>query len=287
MRAVRLLDENRLEEPAVGLTRSALLDTQRAFDSVAPGYHQSNADNPVLHAMRQRTLAALTRHVAPGSRILNLGCGPGSDDEVLGHQGYRVTAIDWSPAMVAEARRRVRNARLQRSVQVYHLGIHELERLPPALFDGVCSSFGPLNCVPSLAETAHLVADRVRAGGVLVASVIGRVCPWEIALYLWRRDWKRLRVRFHPNPVPVPLEAHTVWTQYHTPAAFERAFAAAGFTRVSLRTLGLFVPPPYMQGFVRRHPSFVAGLQWVEDRVGDRPGIRQWGDHFLVVMRKA
>ena len=41
----------------------------------------------------------------PVRDILDLGCGPGRDDECFGARGYRVTAIDWSPAMVAEARR--------------------------------------------------------------------------------------------------------------------------------------------------------------------------------------
>ncbi len=123
----------------------ALLETQQAFDGVAADYHRSNVENPLLCAMRERTLAALAAQVRPGARILNLGCGPGSDDEVLARQGHRVTAIDWSPAMVAEARCRIQRAGLEDRVDVYHLGIHELDRLRPAVFDAACSNFGPLN----------------------------------------------------------------------------------------------------------------------------------------------
>jgi SAM-dependent methyltransferase len=281
-----LLDEDRVAGRAVAVIDRALLDTQDAFDGVATDYHRSNAGNPLLCAMRARTLAALTGQVRPGAKILNLGCGPGSDDEVLARQGHWVTAIDWSPAMVAEARLRIQRAGLAHRVDVYHLGIHELDRLGPGLFDAACSNFGPLNCVPSLPESARLIAGRIRGGGVLVASVIGRVCPWELALYCWRRNWPRLRVRFGDEAVPVPLNGRTVWTRYYTPAAFEQAFAAAGFMRVSLRALGLFVPPPYMQAFAARHPALIDRLQWLDDRLGDRPGFRQWGDHFLMVLRK-
>jgi SAM-dependent methyltransferase len=281
-----LLDQDRVEGRAVAVIDRALLETQQAFDGVAADYHRSNLENPLLCAMRERTLAALAAQVRPGARILNLGCGPGSDDEVLARQGHRVTAIDWSPAMVAEARCRIQRAGLEDRVDVYHLGIHELDRLRPAVFDAACSNFGPLNCVPSLTESARLIAERVRAGGVLVASVIGRVCPWELALYSWRRNWGRLRVRFVEDAVPVPLSGRTVWTRYYTPAAFERAFVSAGFARVSLRALGLFVPPPYMQAFAGRHPALIARLQWLDDRLGYYPGLRQWGDHFLMVLRK-
>jgi len=72
----------------------------------------------------------------------------------------------------------------------------------------------------------------------------------------------------------------------NSPGELERIFAAAGMTRVSLRALGLFVPPPYLQAFVERHTPLVAALQRLEDRVGAWPVMRAWGDHFLIVLRR-
>jgi SAM-dependent methyltransferase len=188
--------------------------------------------------------------------------------------------------MVDQARRRIVAARVTDRVDVLHVGIHEMERLAPVEFDAAYSSFGPLNCVDDLGAAACLIADRLQPGGILVASVIGRVCPWEIALYLGRGGWRRAAARFRPDPVPVPLEGRTVWTRYYTPARFTRIFQSAGFTRASLRTLGLFVPPPYLEAFSARHPHLVTALQRVEDRVGGWPALRAWGDHFLIVLRK-
>ncbi len=264
----------------------ALLDTQRAFDGVAAVYDRSNSENRILVEMRARAIAAVGAYVPAGSRVLDLGCGPGADDEWLAHRGYRVTAVDWSAAMVAEARRRVRNAGVADRVEVHHLGIHQLGVLAPTVFDAAYSNFGPLNCVTSLPDAARLVADRLRPGGVLIANVIGRVCPWEIAYFTRRRDWARLRVRFAHGLVPVPLEGRTVWMRYDTPGSFERAFTGAGFRRVTLRALGLFAPPPYLHAFADRHPSIVSWLQWADDCSGAWPGLRAWGDHFLVVLRK-
>ena len=264
----------------------ALFDTQHAFDGVAPTYDRSNSENTTLCEMRQRTLLALETHVAPGSRVLDLGCGPGGDGAYLAKRGHHVTAVDWSPAMVGEARRRMRDAGVETRVDVRHVGIHELDKLGPATFDAAVSNLGPLNCVPDVSQAARLIADRLRPGGVLAASVIGRVCPWEIARYLAGGDWGRARIRFSRNLEPVPLNGRIVWTRYYTPSAFERTFRGAGFERVSLRTLGLFVPPPYMQGFAARHAKCVSTLQRFEDVVGDWPGLRQWGDHFLIVLRK-
>jgi SAM-dependent methyltransferase len=289
-----VLDENRVAERAVAVgalstsqPQAWLSETQLAFDSVATSYDRSNAENPILRAMRRRVMAAVVAHAPPGGHILDLGCGPGTDEETLAAAGFAVTAIDWSPAMVDETRRRVASRNLQSRVVVHHRGIHELDGLPPATFDAACSNFGPLNCVLDLPRAAQLIADRVRPGGLLIASVIGRVCPWEMVRYALRRDWPRLRIRFADGPVPVPLNGRTVWTTYYTPREFERPFVAAGFTRVTVRTLGLFMPPPYMDGFAARHPAALALLSRVEDHLGRLPILRSSGDHFLIVMRKA
>ena len=265
----------------------ALSETQRAFDGVAAAYHRSNVENVLLEAMRRRFRQAIDQHSGRGAHLLDLGCGPGTDEVHFASRGYRVTAVDWSPAMVHEARRRVREHELQDCVDIHHLGIHEIDRLAPSTFDVVCSNLGPLNCVPDLESAARSIVDRLRPGGVLVASVIGRICPWEIALYTARRDWARVRARFAPRLTPVPLEGQTVWTRYYTPAAFERTFAAAGCEPIDRRALALLMPPPYLQDFAARHSTATAVLQRLDDAIGGWPGLREMGDHFLIVMRKA
>jgi hypothetical protein len=175
---------------------------------------------------------------------------------------------------------------LETRVQVRNLGIHELDELEDAAFDGVYSNLGPLNCVPDLGASAHSIAERLKPRGLFVASIIGRICPWEIAIYGARREWKRLSIRFSREFVPVPFYGRTVWTRYYTPSEVERTFRAAGFERISLRSLGLFVPPPYLQGFAARHTGFVRALQNLEGSLASWPGLRQMGDHFLIVMRK-
>ena len=270
----------------MALSARALLETQHAFDSVAADYDRSNTENPILCAMRERVLAEVGRQVARGGRILDLGCGPGADDVALANAGYQVTGIDWSPNMVDEARARIAASGLSGRADVEHLGIHQLDCLPSEVFDAAYSNFGPLNCVPDLSEAASGIAARLRPGGVLIASVIGRFCPWELAVYGLRGDWNRARVRFASGSVGVPLNGQTVWTRYYTPSAFARVFDASGFRQVSLRALGLFAPPPYLTGFAVRHSRVVAALHRIDDVVGKWPGLRMWGDHFLVVMRK-
>ncbi len=267
--------------------RDVLLDTQRAFDGVAAGYDHSNESNRVIRWMRARTIAAITGTVPRGGHLLDLGCGPGRDVVTLATAGYRVTAIDWSTAMIGETLQRVTRANLEGRVQVRHVGIHQLDRLDTGPYDAAYSDLGPLNCVPDLAAAATSLSAHLRPGGVLVASVIGRFCPWELALYTARGQLSRAGVRFRSGLVAVPLDGRTVWTRYVWPSEFEDAFRAAGFTRVSLSALGLAVPPPYLEGFAARHPRLLSALERMDDVIGPWPGLRHWGDHFLIVLRKS
>jgi SAM-dependent methyltransferase len=270
--------------PYVG-DAEALLETRRAFDNVAAGYARSNAENPLLSAMRERMRSTIVDLVRPGSSLLDLGCGPGCDTAFFAAQGYDVTAVDVSPAMVDEARRRIDDADLHARAVVLRLGIDEIDQLGPVTFDAIYSNFGPLNCVANLERTAVRVAARLRPGGMLVASAIGRVCPWEVAVHVARGRIDRATIRYRRGPVPVPLEGRTVWMQYYSPGHFVRAFESAGLTRIQCRSLGLLAPPPYLESFARRHPALTSALLRLDDVVGRIPLVRGHGDHFLVVMR--
>ena len=200
-----------------------------------------------------------------------------------------VTAIDWSPAMVDEARQRIRQAPGSTSASTCTSSASTSSiGWPPAPFDAACSNFGPLNCVPDLAARRALIAERLRPGGVLVASVIGRVCPWEIALLPGARRLARAcasasHERLRGRAARTAGRSGRATTRRRSSSGRSQA---AGFTRVSLRALGLFAPPPYLEAFAARHPALVERAAAVEDRIGAWPGIRACGDHFLIVLRK-
>jgi len=264
-----------------------LSDTQLAFDSVAADYDGPSGNNALIQRLRARTMAAVTKFAPPGSPIIDLGCGTGLDAVLLALQGYRVTAIDWSPEMVRRTQDRVSRAGLTERVTVQHLGIHQLDQLPASSFAAAYSDLGPLNCIPDLAAAAQLIANTLQPGGLLIASVIGKICPWELALFTVKRDWPRARLRFERELVPAPLNGLTIWTRYYTPREFQSLFATAGFKSIYLRALGVLVPSPYMLTFAERHPRLIDFLQGVEDYVAGWPVLREWGDHFLIVMEKA
>ena len=263
-----------------------LRDTQLAFDSVAANYDGALGNNALVQRIRMRTMDAVKQNVLPPGHLLDLGCGTGLDAEYLARNGYHVTATDWSSEMVRRTKSRIVQANLQASVDVKQLGFHQLSELQSDCFDGVYSNLGALNCAEKMDELAESLARILKPQGKLIASVIGRVCPWEWLLYASKGQWQRAGLRAKREMVPVPLNGRTVWTRYFSPHEFELFFARAGFQLVSLRALSLFVPPPYMIGFAERHSALIDLLQSLDDSIGSWPLFRNWGDHFLMVLKK-
>lgn len=285
--------------------QTRLRDTQAAFDSVAADYDGPRGNNAAIQDMRDEMWRWLDATFAPGSRLIDLGCGTGLDAVHLAQAGHRVLATDWSPGMVARTRERALTAGLADRVRALDVGAHELHRLTghelgtdsglasagtdvPAEaggFDGIYSNLGPLNCVPDLRAVSRECARLLRPGGALVFTVIGRHCPWEVLHYVRQRRWERAMVRYARGTVPVGMNQKTIWTRYYTPGEFHDDFAPE-FALEQVRGVCVFAPPPYLVDFKLRHPRWHERLWRLDRRVAGWPGVRQLGDHFLIVMRK-
>ncbi|RUL70929.1 class I SAM-dependent methyltransferase [Dyella choica] len=266
------------------MSEAQLLDTQRAFDSVAPDYDGPRGNNELIQRMRLTLWSSVRDEIPAGSRLLDLGCGTGIDAVQFASHGYQVVAGDWSPRMVERTHARAAAAGVEAQVAAVHVGVHQLDRLEGG-FDGIYSNFGPLNCAPDLGDVATQCARLLRPGGKLVFSVIGRICPWEVGYYLFKGRIKRAGIRATRGVTAVGMNHHTIWTQYYLPREFYRAFVRH-FTLNGYRALSLFMPPPYLVEFYRRHQRACERLGRLDDRFGALPWLRDMGDHFLIVMQR-
>jgi ubiquinone/menaquinone biosynthesis C-methylase UbiE len=260
-------------------------DTQRAFDGVAPDYDGPLGNNTIIQRMRGVLWRTVAKRCPRGARLLDVGCGTGLDAVHFARLGYHMLAIDSSPAMVARTRERVDWAGVGAKVRVELLDLHRLDQLAGECFTCIYSDLGPLNCALDLPKVSRACRTLLNSEGSIVASLIGRFCPWEIAYFCARLQFRRAFVRLRPGLVPVPLRGERVWTRYMTPLEFYRAFAA-DFKLTRYRALGLVSPPPYLGSVDARFPTISTVLGRIDNRVSALPLTRDVGDHFLMVLTK-
>ena len=100
----------------------------------ASGYSEVNKDE--LRTQQKATwtaeLAAQIESAFPGAQphelhVLDMGCGPGFFSIILARAGYRVTAADYTPAMLDEARTNARNESVEQAIDFCRMDAENLE----------------------------------------------------------------------------------------------------------------------------------------------------------------
>jgi SAM-dependent methyltransferase len=160
-----------------------------------------------LAALRRGALQHFA--IAPGERVLELGCGSGGVTALLAARGALVTAVDWSAPMLRRAAQRAPGARFVRSeITAYQ---------PEAAFDVVllCFVLHELDA-PARAAALQVARRALRPGGRL--AVVDHAVPERGAI---PRLMSRVVQGFEPG---------TSSGSWYQPGGAEAEIAQAGFT---------------------------------------------------------
>lgn len=134
--AAGCLDDN---EEAMSMTDQPnceqLKDENEAYwTNRASGYSEVNKDElrtqqkAVWTCELTEQIEAAFPGVAPENlRVLDMGCGPGFFSIILARAGYRVTAADYTPAMLDEARANARNEGVEQAIDFSRMDAENLE----------------------------------------------------------------------------------------------------------------------------------------------------------------
>lgn len=254
-----------------------------AFSRQAEVFDTIDRANPIIARMRRIARAAAMRHMRPGDHLLELNAGTGLDSIHFAEQGIRVLATDAAPGMLAELeRKRALHATLPLAVRP--CSFLDLDLLGDLRFDHVFSNFGGLNCTPHLDRVMQGV-DRVLApGGTCTLVIMPRFSPWETGALLKGNTVMALR-RWRKRATPAHLEGVTFPCHYHS-ARSVRDHLGRDHEVIEQRALSLLVPPPHLERIAVQRPRLVELLHRSEEAIANRWPFRNWGDHFLITLRK-
>jgi SAM-dependent methyltransferase len=163
-------------------------------------------------------------HVKTGTQVLDVATGPGFIAGAAAARSAAVTGLDFSPAMIAEARRRYPAVTFQEG---------DAGALPfePTSFDSVVMNFGLLHLARP--EAAIAEARRVlRPGGRYALTVWA--APEQTVGFGMVLD----AVRAHGNP-DVPLPEGPPFFRFSAAGEFTTTLGKAGFSKIEVRTLAL------------------------------------------------
>ena len=248
-----------------------------AFDGVASAYDAQFGTNPIglhlRHVVQERARLAFPR----GARVLDLGCGTGEDALFLAGLGLAVHAVDVAPAMIDRARTKAAERGVGETSVRFEVRAAEDVGSIGALFDGVFSNFGALNCA-HLPGVGRALAGVLRPGAPALFSVIGpRPLPGLVGQALTGRP-ARSTEGPRVSGAPVPFRA----------LSFRDLSRGLGtsFAWTSCAALGVVVPAPAHEAWARENPIAFGLLAAAERLVRSWPVLRGLGDHLLVEGRR-
>jgi ubiquinone/menaquinone biosynthesis C-methylase UbiE len=119
----------------------------------------------------------INAHLAPASRVLDVGAGPGRYAIELAKQGHQVYVGDLSPEQVRLAREKIEESGVSTRIEAVEiLDVQDLGHLDDACFDAVLA-LGPfyhLQAYDERKQAAKEIARVLKPGGVVFAAFIPR-----------------------------------------------------------------------------------------------------------------
>ncbi len=256
------------------------------FDSIAADYDRHILGNRINRLLRDRSLAFMRRTFPRTGRLMEVGCGSGTETVELLEDGHEILAVDISAKMLDAVQAKARSRGLGERLRVAKGRLGELGRFVAAegraSFAGVYSTYGALNCEPDLTAVPAPVADLLAADGQFVAGVFNRWCGFETGVYSLLGRTGRAFGRWG-RPVGVEASRFCVDAFAYSVPEFAGLFASR-FRPTRVEGAPVLLPPSdlarYAEMFARR---FDVLSRW-DAALGRRFPFRAFGDHFLMAL---
>lgn len=255
------------------------------FDIVAPVYDQTFTHTVIGKLQRNIVYTHLTDclNSNPANQILEINCGTGEDAIWLSEKGYQVTATDLSEQMISVARQKDPD----RTITFRQADINALNSVfPDATFDVIFSDFGGLNCLSETElETFFLNSRQLLSdNGQLLLVIMPKHTVWEQAYFLAKGKWREI-FRRKQQKVIVTIDGETVPTYYYNPKDIQR-MAQHHFTVTQIHPVGFFIPPSYLEPFLKDKKRLTTILEFLENKIRNIRFLSPYSDHYFIALKK-
>jgi 2-polyprenyl-3-methyl-5-hydroxy-6-metoxy-1,4-benzoquinol methylase len=266
------------------MSNKVIENTVEAFDKASLIYDESERNNPILRWMRRQVYDVCYRYFKEGDYILELNCGTGADALNLAMMNKnRVFATDASSSMIDKLKEKLKSYSLSVETGVY--AFTDIGKITASnTFDGVLSNFGGLNCINDHSELSGNLSH-IKTGGIFIAVVMNRICPWEIFYYFTKRKKKEAFRRLNRKGILADVYGEKIMTYYYSPKQFA-GFFRNHFELKKIYSLGMFTPAPYMTRLHSEYNNFTTLLMALDEYTHGVYPFNRYGDHFILVMKR-
>jgi ubiquinone/menaquinone biosynthesis C-methylase UbiE len=259
---------------------------QQAFDTIAEEYDKSFTQSIIGKAQRKIVWSYLEKTLGNNKNlnILELNCGTGEDALWFAKKGHKVLASDISEKMIEITKEKLSNAGLLLTSRTTQIDLNKIDSSGiKEKFDFVFSNFGGMNCI-SLNEMEKLSSEikkLLKPEGQFIMVVMPSFCLWETFYFLLKLNFRKAFRRLSKKGTIAKLNGTDLKTFYFSPAKIKEIFKE-DFAVLSIKPIGFFIPPSYLDNFFSSKEKMFYTLQKLEQAVKDVSFLSSFSDHFLI-----
>lgn len=255
-----------------------------AFSRQAQEYDKIDLVNPVVRWMRTEVRNHMLSILKPGNKILELNAGSGLDAVFFAEQGFSVHATDNAPGMINAIKEKVHFKNLHDKITIQTCSLNRLEEIEQGKYNYVFSNFGGINCIQDIKPLIANIDRLLPVKGFITLVVLPPICPIELMLAL-KGNFKVAFRRLKKDGTESHLNGVYFKTYYYSPEKIIKQFGS-NYKLVSLRGLGITVPPPYLDKHMIKHPKIFRFLTSIEKYICQRFPFNRWGDYSIISLQK-
>jgi ubiquinone/menaquinone biosynthesis C-methylase UbiE len=259
---------------------------QQAFDTVAQRYDDSFTYGVIGMAQRNIVWDYLESALSPNDelKILELNCGTGEDALWFAKKGHNVLATDISEKMLEITKDKINKADLLSTVHTMRINITNIDSAGiKEKFDLIFSNFGGMNCIAfkEMEKLPSGVKKLLKPNGQLIMVVMPTFCLWETIYFLLKLKFRKAFRRLSKEGTIAKFNGTKIKTFYFSPARIKKLFKQH-FEVLSIKPVGFFIPPSYLDNFFSSRIKMINNLKKLEQAVSRFSFFAGSSDHFLI-----
>jgi ubiquinone/menaquinone biosynthesis C-methylase UbiE len=256
------------------------------FDHIASTYDSVFARSAIGQLQRKRVWKYIESVIPElnGFEMLELNCGTGEDAVLFGEDGFNIIATDITEEMLKITEKKAEQFSMQNKISSHYLDLDTFnETLFDKKFDLVFSNFGGINCInpESLQTLIGKLPTILNPGGRFVGVVMPKFCAWETVFFLLRFQFKKAFRRLTVREAFSEPEGSNLKTWYYRPSQL-KAWSKENFKLVSLRPVGLALPPACLEGFFSVRKRWLLRLNKIEKKLSKSSLFSGVADNYII-----
>lgn len=252
-----------------------------SFDVAAQNYDSDFTHTEIGKLQRHLVYENLQKQLKNIQTILEINCGTGEDAIWLANQNFNVTATDISKKMIEIANSKATLENLNFKILDIN-NIHQESKKYNMIF----SNFGGLNCLSEseLETFFKSVSEIISEKGKISLVIMPKNTIWEQFYFLMKGNFKSI-FRRKKEAAYANVEGEMVKTYYYNSKDIVH-LCQANFEIISVKPIGFFIPPSYLEPFFKNKKLLLNGLHFLENRIKNWSILSKYADHYIITLQK-